>query len=435
MTDRPLRVAHLADTHLGYSALTRLNPASGHNQRAVDIERAFAAAIDDILDWHPDLVLHAGDAFHHSRPPMQTIIFFVQQLRRLEKAGIPAVVIGGNHDTPRLRTAGSVLDLCAIACPGVHFVHGYDWERVRFTLVGDKAVSVIALPHGAFTNDQPPAPPPPNGDANETEILMIHGQYNLSDRKELRGAKDNVDSTLVDAAYAYVALGHWHTFDKMGGNAWYSGSTERIGLTDKDCIPGYARVVLHPDGPEVTHVPLPARPLVKLPDIHAEGMEADEIVTRVGRALAMKDVVALRAEAMVVSRVYDTPVGVDREASRLLRAHEAVRDCWAFLPQITAVRAAGQIIAGASSIGPLGEEFDAFITRREEEKVYTPTDATIFRAKGQTFLTEALQTAEQRILPPITDGMDGADGEGTSDTSDSSESSDLLSGVAIGGAA
>lgn len=426
MADQPLRIAHLADTHLGYSALTKLNPMSGHNQRAVDIERAFAAAIDDILNWHPDLVIHAGDAFHHSRPPMQTIIFFVQQLRRLEKAGIPVVVIGGNHDTPRLRTAGSVLDLCAIACPGVHFVHGYDWERVRLTLA-DKPVSVIALPHGAFTNDQPPAPPPPH--LEETEILVIHGQYNLSDRKELRGAKDNVDTTLVDAAYAYVALGHWHTFDKMGGNAWYSGSTERIGLTDKDCVPGYARVVLHADGPEVTHVPLPARPLIKLPDIHAEGMEADEIVARIGRALAMKDVAAQRAEAMVVSRVYDTPVGVDREASRLLRAHETVRDCWAFLPQITAVRAVGQIIAGASSIGPLVEEFDVFITRREEEKIYTPTDATIFRAKGESFLTEALQTAEQRILPPVTDETNGMD------SADHLESSELVSSIATGGAA
>ncbi len=53
MADQPLRIAHLADTHLGYSALTKLNPMSGHNQRAVDIERAFAAAIDDILNVAP----------------------------------------------------------------------------------------------------------------------------------------------------------------------------------------------------------------------------------------------------------------------------------------------------------------------------------------------------------------------------------------------
>ncbi len=181
----------------------------------------------------------------------------------------------------------------------------------------DKPVSVIALPHGAFTNDQPPALPPP--DPEVTEILVIHGQYKLSDRKELRGAKDNVDDDTRRAAYAYVALGHWHTFEKMGGNAWYSGSTERIGLTDKDCLPGYARVILHADGPEVTHVPLPARdPLVAPRPSGPMAWTADEIETRVVRALEMKEVAGKRADAMVVCRVENTPVGVDRDALRLL---------------------------------------------------------------------------------------------------------------------
>ncbi len=412
MTDRPLRIAHLADTHLGYSALTRLCADSGRNQRAVDIERAFATAIDDILAWRPDLVIHAGDAFHHSRPPMHTIIFFVQQMRRLERAGIPAVVIGGNHDTPRLRTAGSVLDLCAIACPGVHFVHGYDWERVPLDLDGCP-VSVIALPHGAFTNDQSPALPPPDPDA--TEILVIHGQYKLGDRRELRGAKDNVDDTLIAPSYTYVALGHWHTYEKMGGNAWYSGSTERIGLTDKDCRPGYARVTLHADGPEVMHVPLPARDLLALPTVWADGMTADDIEARVVKALEMKEVADKRADAMVMCRVENTPVGADRDALRLLRAHETVRDCWAFLPSITAVRAAGQQVAGASSIGPLVDEFDTFVGRREQEQVYTPADATAFREKGREHLTDAMRVAHQSMLPPA-DGDDGnaiADGNAT----------------------
>src|SRR5947209_12790603 len=137
MTDGTLRIAHLADTHLGFSALTRLCPVTGRNQRAVDVEHAFAAAITQIIEaGDVDLVVHAGDVFHHSRPPMQTLIFFVRQLRRLEAAGIPTIVIGGNHDTPRLRNAGSVLDLCAVACRNVYFATGYDWERFSLTIRG-----------------------------------------------------------------------------------------------------------------------------------------------------------------------------------------------------------------------------------------------------------------------------------------------------------
>jgi len=92
MTDGTIRIAHLADTHLGFSALTRLCPNTGRNQRAVDIEQSFAAAVDQIIAaGDVDLVVHAGDVFHHSRPPMQTLIFLVKQLRRLEAAGIPTV--------------------------------------------------------------------------------------------------------------------------------------------------------------------------------------------------------------------------------------------------------------------------------------------------------------------------------------------------------
>ena len=113
---RPLRIAHLADTHLGYSAYGKADPESGRNQRAVDIENSFAAAISDILTRDVDLVLHAGDVFHHTRPSWSTLTHFVRQMRRLEWARIPVVVIAGNHDTPRLRTTGSVFGLLAMPC-------------------------------------------------------------------------------------------------------------------------------------------------------------------------------------------------------------------------------------------------------------------------------------------------------------------------------
>src|SRR5207249_902918 len=124
-----LRIAHLADTHLGYSAYGKADPETGRNQRAVDIERSFEAAISDILTRDVDLVLHAGDVFHHTRPSWSTLSHVVRQLRRLEQAGIPTVVIAGNHDTPRLRTTGSVYALLALALPGIAFVFGYEPEE------------------------------------------------------------------------------------------------------------------------------------------------------------------------------------------------------------------------------------------------------------------------------------------------------------------
>ncbi len=133
MTDLPsIRVAHLADTHLGYRAMSKLDPETERNQRSVDFECAFEATIDAILEEKPDLVLHAGDVFHHTRPTWHAMRVFIRQMRRIERAGIPAVVIAGNHDTPRMRTSGTAFSVLELALPEIEFVTDYDVARKRF---------------------------------------------------------------------------------------------------------------------------------------------------------------------------------------------------------------------------------------------------------------------------------------------------------------
>lgn len=393
MTDAPLRIAHLADTHLGFSALTRLCPTTGRNQRAVDIEHAFEAAITSIIAAGDiDLVLHAGDVFHHSRPPMQTLIFFVQQMRRLEAAGIPTIVIGGNHDTPRLRNAGSVLDLCAVALRNVQFATGYDWERFPLVLNGRKIV-VTAVPHGAFTNEQPP-----NAmltDDRAINLLVAHGSFDLAVLHDNRGGADEIEDALLDPRYDYIALGHWHLYERKRTNVFYSGSTERIGLSDLATKPGYVRVALGgSDGPEVEHVSLPARDHLTLPIVRGEELSAEAIVAQVVRLLE-REKASRRAEAMVLCGVRDTALGVDREVVRMLRGLDIVKECWSFVPDVRAVRAPGALMEEASPIGQLLDEFSEFVATRAANGVYEPGFAATFRATGRTLLEEALRVGDE----------------------------------------
>ena len=129
---KPLRIAHLSDTHLGYRAYYKTDPATGRNQRSVDIEHAYERAVSDILTRGVDLVIHSGDVFHHARPAYSAMRAFVRQSRRLEQAKLPVLVIGGNHDTPRLRTSGSVFSVLELALPDITFVAGYEQETVPF---------------------------------------------------------------------------------------------------------------------------------------------------------------------------------------------------------------------------------------------------------------------------------------------------------------
>ena len=102
-----MKVLHLADTHIGYSAYNKLDK-NGMNQREVDVYNSFSQVVDYALENKVDLVLHSGDLFDTVRPSNRAISFAVGQLLRLSKAGIPTVIISGNHETPRLRETGSV---------------------------------------------------------------------------------------------------------------------------------------------------------------------------------------------------------------------------------------------------------------------------------------------------------------------------------------
>ena len=232
-------------------------------------------------------MLHAGDVFHHTRPSWSTLTHFVRQMRRLEWARIPVVVIAGNHDTPRLRTTGSVFGLLAMALPDVRFITGYDTEEQSFEELG---VMVHGVPHGALINPDPPAllhhPTLRN-------IVVTHGVApGFATWAGREAGEADLRGNVLDTRFDYVALGHVHLRGNPGTNAWYSGSTERTSWGDQAAQPGYALVTLADRGdvPMVDFVDLPARPMETLSPI--DGAErtardlADMILARAG-ALGM----------------------------------------------------------------------------------------------------------------------------------------------------
>ena len=97
-----MRIAHLADLHLGYRAYHRATPR-GVNVREADVADAFRRAVARVVDLQPDLVLVAGDVFHTVRPSNTAIADAFRQFTVLTQGlpGVPVVMIAGNHDSPR----------------------------------------------------------------------------------------------------------------------------------------------------------------------------------------------------------------------------------------------------------------------------------------------------------------------------------------------
>jgi exonuclease SbcD len=117
-----VRIAHIADPHLGYRAYNRLT-RSGVNAREADVFDAFRRALAKTAQIQPDLILIAGDLFHVVRPSNLTIQHTFKEFAALRrKTDAPIVIIGGNHDSPRSADTGCILDLFT-NLPGIYAAH------------------------------------------------------------------------------------------------------------------------------------------------------------------------------------------------------------------------------------------------------------------------------------------------------------------------
>lgn len=386
-TASPLRIAHISDTHLGYRAVYRSDPETGRNQRALDIERAYEATVSDILTRQVDLVIHGGDVFHHTRPWWAALRCFVRQTRRLTDAGLPVVVIGGNHDTPRLRTSGSVFSVMELALPEVTFVTGYQDEAIQFESMN---LNLIAVPHGKLTDVSPPLVYPEPGMRN---VLVTHGLVpGMSIRGHREPGEEEVSDTLLDADFDYIALGHFHLWGKQRHNAWYSGSTERMGWGDEAVDPGYLIVELTAPGEPaaVEHIPIAARPMKTLKALDGAGRTARELADMVLDRLRALD----SPRAMTRIELQQTPRPVRRETEAILRreAPEVVWHLHVYSPaDILAGFGERRHEAAASDVRVLFADFVADKTTRGE---YDAAFAAAFRERGARAIDDAIRDAE-----------------------------------------
>jgi DNA repair protein SbcD/Mre11 len=222
-----LRILHTADVHLG--ATFRVLGERGREQRR-QLEATFARVVSAAIEEGVHLVLIAGDLFDSLAAARATMPVAVRELRRLGDAGIPAVVIAGNHDPFGEGSISLWRDLAA-ACPGLS-VLGPDLETRLFPELDLAVVGRSARRH--LSSETPlhglPVPRPAR-----FVLGMAHGGVQRADlpaRFDLMSPEE-IAASGVD----YLALGDWHSArDVSSGKvtAWYSGAPELIDLDEPD---------------------------------------------------------------------------------------------------------------------------------------------------------------------------------------------------------
>ncbi|MGH7568360.1 MAG: metallophosphoesterase family protein [Gemmatimonadales bacterium] len=306
-----MKLAHLADLHLGFRQFDRQTPRGG-NQREADIAEAFRRAVDGLLDERPDLIVLAGDIFHSVRPTNPAILFLFQQLQRV-RVGLPEapiVMIAGNHDTPRSSETGTILKLYQAL--GVEVVVD-EARRLAFPKLD---CAVLAVPHQALARADRPALRAERGAA--LNVLVTHGQF--ADLGEARGTMEYGGALLsrellAPAQWDYVALGHYHVAHAVEPNVWYAGSLEYLSpnpwgqMEDEaeQLRPGKGYLLVDLPGARVAFRSIaPVRRHVELPSLQGRGLTAkqiDELIAqRVAGAKPPIDDQVVRLVAWDVSR-------------------------------------------------------------------------------------------------------------------------------------
>ena len=197
-----MKFIHTADVHLD-SPLHGLSnyPDAPATQLRGASRDAFVRLIDHAIDESVDFVVIAGDLYDGDWRDHNTGIFFIREMGRLKRAGIPAFVLLGNHDaenemTKRLTLPDNVIKF------GSTKPETYRLDHLKVALHGqsfrEKAVvDNLALNYGSAL------PGYFNIGVLHTALEgnTVHPNYAPCSRAELHAK-----------GYDYWALGHVHEF-------------------------------------------------------------------------------------------------------------------------------------------------------------------------------------------------------------------------------
>ncbi len=277
-----MRILHFADAHIDIASQRRRDPESGMPIRVLDFLKALDAIIDTAINEKVDLVLFAGDAYKDRTPVPTYQREWGRRIMRLSQAGIPTLLLVGNHDLPPTSNRANALqEFDTLSVPHVTVL-----SKPRFLKpadLGGLPLQVIALPwisrsgmmatlaergdtqsdaieeigkilHSIVTewmNTSDPAYP---------LILTAHGMVDGavlgSERTISLGSDLTFPGALMrDPRLAYSALGHVHKYQDLNAGGQppvvYSGSIERVDFGEVQDDKGFVIATVEKDKPTV----------------------------------------------------------------------------------------------------------------------------------------------------------------------------------------
>lgn len=254
------KILHFADAHIDMANYGRHDPLTGLPLRVMDFLKSLDAIVDTAISEPVDLVLFAGDAYKDRNPAPTFQREWGRRVMRLSRAGIPTLLLVGNHDlSPALGRAHALEPFDTLEVPNVRVI-----EKPTFLGPDDLfglPLQVMALPwisrSGLMAHFDlrvsDPAEVYLELEVRLTELINTWFEEYvdpalpvvLAAHASVQGAKFGGERTVMlggdlvlpgslvrDPRLDYVALGHIHKPQNLNENGYppviYPGSIERV---------------------------------------------------------------------------------------------------------------------------------------------------------------------------------------------------------------
>lgn len=297
-----IKLLHFADAHIDVAMHGKQDPATGLPIRVLDFLKALDTIVDTAINEKVDLAIFAGDAYKDRTPSPTYQREWGKRIIRLSGAGIPTLLLVGNHDiSPAIGRANTLQEFDTLQVPNVRVLSKPGLLKPE-DLWG-LPLQVLALPwvHRSSLTAVLDISPADETTINEEiekrvnyilqekmdefdptipAVLIAHGSVQgatYGQERSVMLGKDLVlsGSLVKDPRLDYVALGHIHKFQDLNPGAHppvvYAGSIERVDFGETDDEKGFVIANVSKGNSPYKFIRLKGRaffdPLVKITEI------------------------------------------------------------------------------------------------------------------------------------------------------------------------
>ncbi|MFH2105480.1 MAG: exonuclease SbcCD subunit D [Parcubacteria group bacterium] len=298
------KILHVADIHLGMKNYGTVDRETGLNSRYGDFLRSFDFVVEQALKNKVDFFLFAGDAFKTREPSPTQQREFAKRIKKVAAAGIPVIMVIGNHDLPNATGKADSLEIYkTLAVDNVYISQEPELLTFAKTKIGwqlkksgrsrqifqiatlpwitksklatknDYQAKTIDEVHQLMTRQLTKIVKDLGNqvDQKQPAALVAHatvaGASFGAERKVYIGDDVVLSQAALTKPWNYVALGHLHQHQVLKNDppVIYSGSIERVDFGEAKEAKGFVLAEIKPQQ-KTTYkfIPTPARKFIAI---------------------------------------------------------------------------------------------------------------------------------------------------------------------------